>query len=389
MGEQEKIKIAIATRKMIMGGIEKSLIELCRMLVNKGFEVTLYLENIDGDLYKEIPVEVKVVSIFENYGNMASIIKKRLRKKNFMSIYAVFCAYLGNRFKGDPVRAWINTAKYLDTIDIKYDYAFAYGAPVSFSVIFIDKLICAKKKFVWIHNDVGQITLDIKKYRSIYEVYDKIVCVSKKAKDTFLEHLEEYESKTTVFYNIIDTKKILRQAEAYTYKEDFEGIRLLTVGRLSYEKGQDLIPKIAKRLVVDGYDIRWYCVGDGEDKVALKTQIRELKMNQRIILLGNQQNPYPFFKMADIYIQPSRNEGFGITISEAKIFGLPIVTTNFSGADEQITDKVTGLVVRFDENEIYNAIVLLLSNSEIRSSFKTNLWNDDKSCKSSLEELMS
>lgn len=389
MGEQKKIKIAIAARKMIMGGIEKSLVDLCRILVDKGFEVTLYLENIGGALYKEVPEEIEVINIFENYESVISIIKNELRKKNFKSVYTVFCAYLGNRFHGDPVRTWINTVKYLNAVEIEYDYAFAYGAPVSFSVIFIDKLINAKRKFAWIHNDVGQITLDIKKYRRIYEMYDKIVCVSKKAKDTFLEHLSEYESKTTVFYNIIDTKKILKRAEEYTYKEDFQGIKLLTVGRLSYEKGQDLVPKIAKRLVADGYDIRWYCVGDGEDRVALETQIKELKMEQRIILLGNQQNPYPFFKMADIYIQPSRNEGFGITISEAKIFGLPIVTTNFAGADEQITDKVTGLVVHFDETEMYNAIVLLLNNSEIRDSFKTNLQYDEKCCKSSLEELMS
>lgn len=389
MGEQKKIKIAIAARKMIMGGIEKSLVDLCRILVDKGFEVTLYLENIGGALYKEVPYEIEVINIFENYESVISIIKNELRKKNFKSVYTVFCAYLGNRFHGDPVRTWINTVKYLNAVEIEYDYAFAYGAPVSFSVIFIDKLINAKRKFAWIHNDVGQITLDIKKYRRIYEMYDKIVCVSKKAKDTFLEHLSEYESKTTVFYNIIDTKKILKRAEEYTYKEDFQGIKLLTVGRLSYEKGQDLVPKIAKRLVADGYDIRWYCVGDGEDRVALETQIKELKMEQRIILLGNQQNPYPFFKMADIYIQPSRNEGFGITISEAKIFGLPIVTTNFAGADEQITDKVTGLVVHFDETEMYNAIVLLLNNSEIRDSFKTNLQYDEKCCKSSLEELMS
>lgn len=387
MGEQEKIKIAIATHKMVMGGIEKSLIDLCKLLLGKGYEVTLYLECVGGELYNKIPNGIKVVYIFERYQSMAMILKNSLCQRKFMSMYAAFCAYIRNHFNGDPVQAWENTVKYLDNIDVNYDYAFAYGAPVSFSVLFVSNLIKGKKKFAWIHNDVGQLTLDITKYSDIFEVYDKIVCVSKKSKETFLKYLPEYKSKTTVFYNIIDKENILQQAKEYVYSDTFSGLRLLTVGRLCYQKGQDLIPKLTKRLISAGYNIRWYCVGEGEDREILEAQIRTLEMESKVILLGNQQNPYPFL-MADIYIQPSRNEGFGITISEAKIFSLPIISTDFDGANEQITDGETGLIVPFDENEIYKALVYILDNKDVEEKFKVNLLNDKKRCESNVEELM-
>lgn len=388
MGKQEKVKIAIATHKMVMGGIEKSLIDLCRVLLNKGYEVTLYLESVGGELFGEIPEGIRIVDIFENYGSMEMILKRNIQEKKLASVCAAFRSYLLNCFGGDPVKSWINTSRYLETLDEQYDYAFAYGAPVSFSVIFIDKNISAGKKFVWIHNDVGQLTLDITRYRDIFKEYDKIVCVSESAKDSFLKYIPEYQSKITVFYNIIDKEKILKLAQEFVYDDGFDGIKLLTVGRLSIEKGHDLIPIITKKLKEVGLNIRWYCVGDGEERRNLETQINIRKLDSTVIILGNQQNPYPFFKMADIYIQPSRHEGYGITISEAKLFQLPIITTDFDGANEQIINGETGMIVPFGEDEIYNAIVSVVNDSNLKNYFKFNLLNDKKKCESKLEELM-
>lgn len=384
---KNQTKIAIVTHKMVMGGIEKSLIELCKKLLDNGCEVTLYLEELGGELYSEIPKCIKIYHIFEKCNSSREILTKKMREGNFSAIFGYLFANLYNRCGWDPVKGWKYTVKYVDEGDEKYEYAFAYGAPVSFSVIYVDKIINAKKKYAWIHNEIDQLSLNIVKYKEIFRNFDKIICVSKKVQDLFIKYFPEYKTKTFLFYNFIDRKYILSQAEKNIFNDRFNGIKLLTVGRICYQKGQDLIPVITKRLVENGYNIRWYCVGDGEKKEDLIKLIKKEKMEDRVILLGSQKNPYPFFSMADIYIQPSRSEGFGITISEAKIFNLPIITTDFAAANEQICNGETGLIVQFDENAIYNAIVKLL-DKHIREEIQANFRIDPKKCESNLDELL-
>lgn len=386
MADKTKIKIAIATRKMVMGGIEKSLIELCKKMLEKKYEVHLFLEVLGGELFNELPEGIIIHHIFENCNSSKIILEKNLKRINFKALYGWLYSSFSNRFGTDPVKSWEHTAMYTDKINEKYDYAFAYGAPVSFSVIFVMEKINAKKKYVWIHNEINQLSLNIVKYKRIFYYYDKIVCVSNKVRELFMEYMPEYKNKTTVFYNIIDKKYIMSQAQKFQYNDGFKGIKLLTTGRLCYQKGQDIIPSITRRLVENGYDIRWYCVGDGEKKDEIYQLIKKNRMEKRVIILGNQKNPYPFYRMADIYVQPSRSEGFGITISEAKMFGLPIIATDFSGADEQIMHNKTGFIVHFDEEKIYNAIITML-DINIRKKMSMELYNDKRQCESKLEEL--
>ena len=153
-------------------------------------------------------------------------------------------------------------------------------------------------------------------------------------------------------------------------------------------KGQDIIPNIAKKLRDDGYKFKWYCIGDGEFFQSIKNEIDMIGLSENLILLGNQNNPYPYLKAADIYCQPSRKDGFGITISEAKIFALPIVSTDSAGASEQLTDGETGFIVKFDINEIYYAMKTILDNKNIAEKFRINLMNDKKLCVSKIEDLI-
>lgn len=388
MEKNNQVKIAIVTHQMVMGGIEKSLIELCKALVQRGVEVTLYLEAMGGELFDELPDEVAVVSIFEEYGSLATIIKKSVIKGDFRAIISAMRARKINRRGEDPVEGWKAVCGYLQKNEIKYDYAFAYGAPVAFSTIYVDRMINAKRKYTWIHNDPTRLSLDIRKYRALFQPYEKIVCVSVETLNTFLSIFPEYKDKGYVFYNIIDRDELHRKAMERIDSDAFLGTRLLTVGRLCSPKGQDLIPQITRRLLDNGYNIRWYCVGEGENREKIADLIHKYHVESAVVLLGNKNNPYPYFKMADIYIQPSRHEGFGITLTEAKVFELPIITTDFGGASEQITHGETGVIVRFDEDEIYRAIVRLLENDEKMTKLKENLGCDKKCCISSIDNLL-
>ena len=101
--------------------------------------------------------------------------------------------------------------------------------------------------------------------------------------------------------------------------------KILTVGRLSDKKGQDLAIQAAELLKNANVDFVWYFVGDGETKNLLSKMILELHLENNVVLLGGRSNPYPYFENCDIYVQPSRSEGFGISLAEAKLFGKPIM----------------------------------------------------------------
>lgn len=184
-------------------------------------------------------------------------------------------------------------------------------------------------------------------------------------------------NKTEVIYNIVDIDEIIeRSNEKIKLEFNSNYINLLTVGRLTEEKGYDLIPYVVRKLKEKRVKFKWYIIGEGELRSKLEEQIISLNLQEDIILLGSLDNPYPYFKNCDIYVQPSRHEGYCITLAEARIFNKPIVTTNFVGALEQITNNETGLVVSFNISELVTAIYKLITNKELRIKFSNNLINE-------------
>ena len=144
------------------------------------------------------------------------------------------------------------------------------------------------------------------------------------------------------------------------FEDDFDGIRILTVGRLSEEKGQDIVPDILKKLKSAGYNVRWYLLGGGNLEINIKQKIEELNLQNDLILLGKKINPYPYYQECDVYVQTSRHEGFCITVAEAKIFNLPIVATDVVGIRDQLKNK-NELVVQRNIESIYQGIITMIN----------------------------
>lgn len=100
----------------------------------------------------------------------------------------------------------------------------------------------------------------------------------------------------------------------------------MSIGRLAYQKGFDLGIEVIEKLCKEGYAIKWYIIGEGNQRTELEQKISEsIYAKESIVLLGQQINPYPYLKMCDIYFQPSRHEGYGIAVAEARVFCKPIV----------------------------------------------------------------
>ncbi|MEE0947352.1 MAG: glycosyltransferase [Bacteroidales bacterium] len=121
--------------------------------------------------------------------------------------------------------------------------------------------------------------------------------------------------------------------------------KLLSIGRFCEAKNYDSVPDITRRIIESGCDIKWYIIGFGADENLIRQKIAEAGMQEHVIILGKKENPYPYIKACDIYVQPSRYEGKSVTVREAQMLYKPVVVTNYPTASSQIQDGKDGIIV--------------------------------------------
>jgi len=109
--------------------------------------------------------------------------------------------------------------------------------------------------------------------------------------------------------------------------------------------------------------VKWYFVGEGKDLSYCSSMIEKLGIAEYVIFLGTQTNPYGYMKDCDIYMQPSRHEGFCISLAEALCFGNPIVATDFTGAREQLQHRENGIVTGMTAEEMAAGLEDILINN--------------------------
>lgn len=177
------------------------------------------------------------------------------------------------------------------------------------------------------------------------------------------------DNRLFVLHNLCDELKIQQRAKSsinFTYRQN----SILTVGRLSPEKGQDMVPRATRLLLDAGYDIHWYLVGDGPLRAAIEQECEKYDVTDRVILLGTQENPYPYIKNCDIYVQTSLSEGWCLTVQEARILHKSIVVTPLPVMHEQIRHGENGLIAEDVTPEaLCKSIKTLLDHPEMCEKF--------------------
>ncbi|ELC8347859.1 glycosyltransferase [Clostridium perfringens] len=368
---------------MNIGGTEKALINMLHELQKEKYKVTVLLLEKYGGFLDQIPdwVEVKYLSEYKNLKKYINEppkknVKELLIKKEYINAFTLFLSYCISKLKDDISYYY----KYLlkDVSDLEeYDIAVAYAGPMDFITYFVANKIRAKKRVQWIHFDISKIGFNKRFAEKIYSKFDKIFVVSEEGKNKLNLLIPSLSDKTEVFFNIISSTFIKNMAENEEgFNDNYNGIRILTVGRLSREKGQDITISVLEKLIKQGYEARWYCIGEGNMRKELEDMIKNKNLQDNYILLGSKRNPYPFMKECDIYVQSSRHEGYCLTLAEARCFNNPIITTNFTGANEQIRNEKTGLIVNFNQDEMYTAIKRIIKDRELRDSIGNNLGKE-------------
>lgn len=381
-----KKKIAIVTKKMIIGGIERVLLSMLSEIDKSKYDITLFLEERGGGLEQDIPSWVKVKYIFDDSNsirkNFISSLKKFDIKNTFKFMYSGLRIYLLD----EEYKIYKDRCTILPKIQEKYDIAISYHNPINLSTIYVIDKINANKKVMWIHTDIKEYINEVDYLKKYYYKYDKIFAVSPGSAKSFGEKYPDLKDKIEVFYNRMVKSEIVSKVDNKNYYDKFEGIKLLTVGRICYQKAIDLIPEVCKKLKDDGYKFRWYCVGwGGIEKI--KELIKSQDVEDYFKLLGSKNNAYDYMKNCDIYVQPSRYEGYVTTITEAKCFNRPIVATNIEGIKEQIVDNETGILVECNVDDLYIGIKKLLDDKKLRDKLSINLSKENIDTRSEINKL--
>ncbi len=368
-------KILFVIESLKCGGAEKSLITLLQNITSENYEIDLILFNKGGDFEKFLPKKVNVnyVDALLNLKGFNKLLFKLnffiLRKFNFKKRH-----HLAQLF-------WKTYGSRILTNDLDYDYAIAYNQ--GFSTYYVAEKIKAKLKYAWLNTDYKKAGYNINFDYDKYTKFEKIIAVSKECEKSLKGELKRINKElcTTVITDITDVDIVLKMSDSENnviVKGSDKEISILSVGRLSIHKGWNMAVEACSILKNKGYKVKWYIIGEGNERNKLEKLIKEKNLEKDLILLGYKENPYPYIKSCDIYCQTSIFEGLSLTLIEASILNKPIVTTNFPTSYTILEDMHTGIIVEMNELSIAGGVEKLLIDENLKKYLVSNLINKEK-----------
>ena len=230
------------------------------------------------------------------------------------------------------------------------------------------------KKLAWVHCDlskkVDNAEAFVAKAGKQYRQFDEVICVSENVRESF-ERLFGAAVPTRVLYNVVDDASI-REKSAGPLPTGLKKRRLTaaSLGRLTHQKGYDLLLKVHDRLIREGFEYDLWIAGEGEDRPKLEAFIQKHGLSDSVHLLGFQENPYPILKAADLLVCSSRYEGLSTFVTEGLILGKPIVTTDCTGMRELLGDSEFGLITEMTEDALFEGMKKMLQNDALRSDYQ-------------------
>lgn len=391
-----KKKIFIFSHAMEIGGAERALLGLLNSIDYSKYEVDLFLLKHSGELMPLIPKQVNLLPEISQYSAIMKPMVLALKEGQIKVVLGRLCGKL--KAKLYDIKHTLNrsavaieyshkhTVKYLPKVNNEhYDIAISFLTPH----YIVSEKVNADKKIAWIHTDYSTIELDVKSELAMWSKFDNIVSISDDVTRAFLSTFPSLENKIVKIENIISKDFIEEQADLFNVENEMTGdsIKLLSIGRFCEAKNFDDVPEIASIIKSKGVDFKWYIIGYGADENLIKSKIAQYNMEDTVIILGKKENPYPYIKACDIYVQPSRYEGKAVTVHEALILNKPIIITDYPTAHSQLTDGFDGVIVPMDIECSANEIARVIEDKELQQRLISNMQSTNYSNESEIEKL--
>lgn len=396
-----KPRIFINMHYMELGGAERALLGLLNAFDTNKVDVDLFLNQHTGEFMPLIPKSINLLPERRGYNAIERSMKQILREGQ---IGIVLGRLRARRLHKNYHQSLTDKEKAFDSSSFHYvaecvqrflpslDYLGEYDLAISFLQphnIVLNK-VRAKKRIAWIHTDYSTVHVNADLELPVWAGFDHIVSISPDCTRSFLSTFPSLEDKIIEIENILSADFIRQQAELLDVSEEMpkSGINLLSVGRYCHAKNYDNVPDITKRIVELGFtDLKWYIIGFGGDEPLIRQRIAEAGMEDHVILLGKKDNPYPYIKACDIYVQPSRYEGKSVTVREAQVLCKPVIVTNYPTAHSQIKDGVDGVIVPLDNDGCARAIADAVKDVHLLNSISSYLSENDYGNESEVDKV--
>lgn len=382
MKEEEKVcmkpKILILMHYMELGGAESALLGLLQSVDPDRADVDLFIYSHRGELMQYLPTDkVKVLDENDDYKYIESPMKECLSNNKFgIALGRMIARWTVGKSPvpdgKEDIRIFARIADCVEPFlpdinpSVEYDLAISFLIPHNYVI----NKVRAKRKVGWIHTDYSTVYVDVMRERKVWGRLDWIASISEEVGKKFLEVFPDLSDKVIYIENILNSSFIRGRTKEHSVvlSDNPEIVTLLTIGRYSYPKKMEDIPRICSLLKKQNLKIKWFIIGYGSKQVEEVIRFNALQegVENDVVLLGKQDNPYPYINACDIYVQPSRYEGKSITVREAQILGKPVIVTNYPTAASQVQDGVDGVIVPMDVQQCADCMAMFIRDEDKR-----------------------
>lgn len=384
-----KKRILFVINSLGCGGAEKSLVSLLSLFDFSKFDVALQMFHPRGMFMSLLPEDVRVLPELPYF----AFCSRGGRNLRYAAIR--LRTSLGLRMNPKCNRKplhhaqifWKYAANAFEMCEQQYDAAIAWGQ--GNPTHYVAEKVKATKKIAFINADYEAVGHNKWFDRPYYEEFDHIALVSDGLHKKMEMVYPELQSRMITVYDIRNQDMIERLAQQFCPYQKNEDPILVTVGRLVSPKGYDLAVAAGHVLKTCGYSFHWYLVGDGPERENIQSAIRAHDVEDCMIMVGAQENPYPYMKYADVYVQTSRFEGFCLTLCEARGLHTPPVSTNFSVVYDQLREGENGLIVDMTPEAIADGIEKLLNDHDLRRAIIETLKTERIGNEDEIEKIYS
>ena len=387
MEENAKVKLLFVMDSLAAAGGEKSLVTLLSLIDYERYDVSLQLFNYGGEFERYVPHQVKVLEPF-TFIQRLNEGKPGLSLWLSKAVYSLLSKRKGLKLKTKARYYWNCFSRYIPNSG-HYDVAIAYSQCLP--TYYLTEKVSAKKKIAWV-NCIFHLEGYERKFNfPYYGKMDRIVLVSEAALRHFEGVYPEFKVKMSVFRDIINPEMIRQLSEepvkSDVFSKGVNQLRLLTVARLDKDdKGYDITLDACRILKERGVKFHWYAIGRGPFRQEMERYIAEHGLSEHFYFLGTTPNPYCYMRQSDIYVQTSRHEGYGLSIAEARILNIPVVTTEYDSVYDQMVPGKNGLVVKQDAESVATAVMTLANDRGLYDSIVDYQRQEKKGNPETIEE---
>lgn len=391
-----KKSVLICSHAMEIGGAERSLLDLLYTFDYEQYSVDLFLYRHSGEWMKDIPDKVNLLPESIKYSSLLVPMIELMGKRQF--------GVLAGRFVGRLLAKLYNKSHSFarSAVGIEYSHKYTkafmpqinpnkkYDLAISFLTphYFVIEKVRADIKIAWIHTDYSTVDVNINSELKMWSGYDYIVSISNDCTKSFLKKFPSLSGKIIEIENILSADLINKKSVEFIPSEfDNECLKLLSIGRFSDAKNFDNVPEICKKIIEKGLNFKWYLIGYGGDEQLIRDKIAEFNMKDNVIILGKKENPYPYIKACDAYIQPSRYEGKSVAVREAQILKKPVIITDYATAHSQLKGGYDGIIVPMDNEGCAHGIYKVLTDKKLMEQLSYNCSINDYTNSKEVEKI--